>query len=146
MTLEQVKKKNRILIKYLNSIIDNYDVKAEYSTNDENNRVITVQEQSGERIVFYGDASPLYNYYSIIVYGLSIKENKEISVELNELIGKSVLVEDTVVEDNKTYKETWQIIFSQFTNFEPIEYLDIRRLGYNSTMKCIVNIVDRKEI
>ena len=44
-------------------------------------------------------------------------------------------------ENNNTYSEKWQIIFKQFSNPQAIEYLDIRRVGYNATMQCVVNKV-----
>ena len=44
-------------------------------------------------------------------------------------------------DKNNTYAEKWQIIFKQFSNPQAIEYLDIRRVGYNATMQCIVNKV-----
>ena len=47
-------------------------------------------------------------------------------------------------ENNNTYEEKWQIIFSQWVNPQAVEYLDIRRIGYNSTLKCIVNKVYQK--
>ena len=48
MTIDDIKRKNLILIQYINSLFENYDVKAEYSTNDGDKRVIVVQEQTGE--------------------------------------------------------------------------------------------------
>ena len=60
-----VKKKNLVLISYLQSLFENYKVKAEFSTNDSDDRVITVQEQPGQKIVFYGDISPLYNFFKV---------------------------------------------------------------------------------
>jgi hypothetical protein len=133
MTNEEIKQKNVILINYLQSIIPNYKFKAEYSTNDNDTDVIVVQEQMGEKVVFYGDIPPLFNYYSIQIFGTSIAKCKEISVDIGNLIGKSVLFK----KDNKT----WQLIFMQFSNPQAIEYYDIRRVGYTATLKCIVNRV-----
>ena len=136
MTQSDIEKKQIVLIKYLQQIInkysiENWKIKAEYSTNDNDKRVITVQEQSGSKEVFYADIMPLFNYYMIDIYGLSIQECKNISLIIGNLIGKSILI--------KYEKETWQIIFSQWVNAQAIEYMDIRRIGYNSTLKCIVN-------
>ena len=83
MTRELLEKKQLILIKYLQNIVNGYTtdkwkIKAEYSTNDNDSRVIVVQEQSGQKQVFYGDILPMYNYYMIDVYGLTIKECKEL--------------------------------------------------------------------
>lgn len=151
MTFNDIERKQLIVIKYLQEVIDNYSsnqwkVKAEYSTNDNDKRVITCQEQPGQKIVFYGDCVPLFNYYMIDIYGLSIQECKNISLVFGNLIGKSILLEDTITKDNVKYEEKWQIIFKQFTNPQPIEYMDIRRIGYNSVFQCIVNKVAEKII
>ena len=131
--------KQLVLIKYLNELINNnsWKVKAEYSTNDNDKKVVVVQEQAGEKVVFYGDCEPLFNYYMIDIYGDSIQEEKNMSLLFGDLIGKNILVE---------YKnETWQIMFMQFSNFRAIEYMDIRRVGYNSTFKCIINKISEEE-
>ena len=144
MTIDDIKRKNLILIDYINSILEDYEVKAEYSTNDNDKRVVVVQEQAGQKVVFYGDIPPLFDYYMVNIYGLSIQENKETSVILGNLIGKSVLIDVENIIDNVTYDEKWQIIFKQYTNPQAIMYEDIRRVGYTSTLKCIVNLVARK--
>lgn len=126
-----VTEKNLVLISYLQSQFTDYQVKAEFSTNDSDKKVIVVQEQPGEKIVFYGDITPLFNYYQVNIYGLSIRENKNTATQIGELIGKHVQV---------TYGEhTWQIIFMQYSNPQAIEYMDIRRVGYSATLKCVVN-------
>ncbi len=137
MTDNEIKEKNLILINYLQSIISNYKFKAEYSTNDNDTDVIVVQEQMGNKIVFYGDIPPLFNYYSIQIFGSSIAKCKEASVDIGKLIGKSVYF--------KKGTKTWQIIFMQFSNPQAIEYYDIRRVGYTATLKCIVNLVKREQ-
>lgn len=136
MTEQDIKNKNVILINYLQSIINGFKFKAEYSTNDNDTDVIVVQEQMGVKTVFYGDIPPLFNYYSIQIFGTSIAKCKSVSVEIGNLIGKSVLF--------KKGNETWQIIFMQFSNPQAIEYYDIKRVGYTATLKCIVNLVDKK--
>lgn len=141
MNTNDIKRKNLILISYLNSIIDDWEVKAEYSTNDNDKRVIVVQEQAGEKVVFYGDITPLFDYYMINVYGLSIQENKEMSVIIGNLIGQSILIDVVNKVGDTTYNEKWQIIFKQYSNPQAIMYEDIRRVGYSSTLKCIVNMV-----
>lgn len=133
MTQEDINNKNLVLIEYLNSIVDNYKFKAEFSTNDNDINVITVQEETGSKVVFYGNISPLYNYYNIDIFGQNIKEQKEISVFLGNLIGKHVLFNFN--------NQKWQLIFMQMSNPKPIEYMDIRRVSYNLTLKCIVNRV-----
>lgn len=132
MTDNDIKRKNLILIEYLQSLYPNWKFKAEYSTNDNDTNVIVVQEQTGSKVVFYGDIPPLFNYYSIQIFGDSIQQCKEMSVEIGNLIGKSVLY--------KKGTATWQFIFQQFSNPQAIEYYDIRRVGYTATLKCIVNL------
>lgn len=123
--------KNLVLISYLQGLFQDYKVKAEFSTNDEDKRVIVVQEQPGEKVVFYGDIEPLYNYYQINIYGLSIRENKDIANQIGNLIGKHLLYD---YEGKK-----WQLIFMQYSNPQAIEYLDIRRIGYSATLQCVIN-------
>lgn len=135
MTDAEIKEKNVILINYLQSVISNFKFKAEYSTNDNDIDVCVVQEQMGVKTVFYGNIPPLFNYYSIQIFGTSIAKCKEASVDIGNLIGKSVLF----TKGNKT----WQIIFMQFSNPQAIEYYDIRRVGYTATLKCIVNLVQK---
>ena len=147
MTRELLEKKQLILIKYLQSIVsgyttDKWKIKAEYSTNDNDSRVITVQEQSGQKQVFYGDILPMYNYYMVDMYGLTIKECKELSLLIGNLIGKSERIE---VENNGKL-EKWQIIFTQYVNPQAIEYMDIRRVGYNATLQCIISKIYEKDL
>lgn len=126
--------KQLVVIQYFQNLLKSYSqwkIKAEYSTSDNDNRVIVIQEQAGTRQVFYGDIEPLYNYYMINIYGLSIRESKELSVLISNLIGKNEILEFN--------GEKWQIMFSQYSNPQAIEYLDIKRVGYSATMKCIVN-------
>ena len=82
MTIEDIKRKNLMLIKYLNTLNDigDFKFKAEFSTNDNDTKVVVVQEQTGNKIVFYGNCPPLFNYYSIEIFGESIEEVKNISV------------------------------------------------------------------
>ena len=85
------------------------------------------------KVVFFGDISPLYNYYQVEIWGLSMRENKNIATEIGELIGKHIIV----TYDNKK----WQIIFKQYSNPQAIEYMDIRRIGYTATLQCVINRV-----
>ena len=142
MTEADIKNKNLVLITYLDGIINDFKVKAEYSTNDNDLKVIVCQEESGEKIVFYDNDNPLFNYYMINVYGDNIKEEKEASVVIGNLIGKSVVVDYVIKEKDKpTVTQKWQIIFMQMTNPRAIQYMDIRRVAYTMTLKCIVNRV-----
>lgn len=126
-----ITKKNLVLISFLQSLYDDYIVKAEYSTNDNDKKVIVVQEQPGQKVVFFGDIDPLFNYYQINIYGMSIRENKNMATQLGDLIGKNIIV--------NYENEVWQIMFKQYSNPQAIEYLDIRRVGYSMIFQCIVN-------
>lgn len=131
MTQEDILNKNVVLINYLQTLTDEYKFKAEYSTNDNDTNVIVVQEEAGEKIVFFGDVTPLFNYYTISIYGDNIKDEKDTSVILGQVIGKSVTVDFN--------GQKWQIIFKQLANPRTIQYMDIRRVAYTMTLKCIVN-------
>lgn len=141
MTTQEIERKQLVLIQFLqNTINDNsWKFKAEYSTNDDDKKVIVVQEQTGQKVVFYEDITPLYNYYLIDIFGESIREAKNMSLLLGYLIGTNNTITYTFTQDNKEITEKWQIIIKQFSNFQPIEYQDIRRVGYTGTMQCIVN-------
>lgn len=129
--------KNLVLIKFIQSLYPKFKVKAEYSTNSNDEEVIVVQEQTGQKVVFYGDIDPLFNYYEIVIYGKSIKEMKTISTELGDLIGSN----NIITYQNGLINEKWQIIFKQYSNPQAIEYMDIRRVGYSMVFQCIVNRV-----
>lgn len=130
--------KNLVLISYFQSLFKDYLVKAEFSTNDSDARVIVVKEVPGQKEVFFGNINPLYNYYEVDIWGLSIRENKNTATQIGDLIGKHILVD---YEGSK-----WQIIFKQYSNPQAIEYKEIRRVGYIATLQCVVNCVARKEI
>lgn len=136
MSEEDIKNKNLVLIDFLDSIVNNdlykeeYKVKAEYSTNDNDIKVIVVQETAGQKVILYG-TNPLYNYYNVDIYGDSIKDAKDTSVIIGNLIGNDIIF------DWKNQK--WQIIIKQFSNPRTILYEDIRRVAYTSTLQCIVN-------
>lgn len=125
--------KNLVLISYLQELFKDYRVKAEFSTNDEDKRVIVCQEQPGQKVVFFCDIDPLFNYFQLQVWGMSIREGYETANIIGNLIGKHVIFEYG--------DETWQIIFKQYSNPQAIEYLDIRRVGYVATLQCIINRV-----
>jgi hypothetical protein len=75
--MDETDKKNRndVLITYIKSRIDGYKVKAEYSTNDNDDNVIVVQQTSGSKVVFYGNDNPMFNYFNIYIYN----KNEEMS-------------------------------------------------------------------
>ena len=121
--------KNLVLITYLQSIIKDYVFKSEYSTNDNDIKVIVVQETVGEKEVLFGDKK-LFNYFQIQIFGTSIREQKATSVVLGELIGENVKVEYG--------NDTYQILFQQLSNPQSIVYEDIRRVGYSMVLKTII--------
>lgn len=130
MSEQDIKNKNLVLIDYLKTIIDGYRIKAEYSTNDDDVQVIVVTEASGQKIVLW-ETNPIYNYYDINIYGDNIKNAKETSVDIGNLIGQNIYFEWN--------EQKWQIMFKQFANPRTIMYEDIRRVAYTSTLQCIVN-------
>lgn len=140
MTINEIELKQAVLINYLKSVLNDntFKIKAEYSTNDNDTKVIVVQEQTGEKVVFYGDVSPLYNYYQIVIFGSSIREEKNISILFGELIGTNAIV---------TYKgDKWQIMIKQLSNPQTIEYQDIRRVGYSMIFQTVINKVEESEV
>lgn len=148
MNEKDIERKQLILINYIQELFPSFKVKAEISTNDEDVKVITIQEQMGQKIVFYNkDTIPLFNYYMIDIFGVSIQEMKNASLKIGNLIGNNIYIDNVIYhEGTKKYKEKWQIMFMQYSNPQPIEYMDIRRIGYNATMKCIVNKISSEEI
>ena len=136
MSEEDIKNKNLVLIDFLDSIINNdiykeeYKVKAEYSTNDNDIKVIVVQETAGQKVILFG-TNPLYNYYNVDIYGDSIKDAKDTSVIIGNLIGNDIIFDWN--------NQKWQIIIKQFSNPRTVLYEDIRRVAYTSTLQCIVN-------
>ena len=135
MSETDIQNKNLVLIDYLRDLIDGYVVRAEYSTNDNDKKVIVLQETSGTKEIFY-DANPIYNYYNVDIYGLSIKDAKDTSVIIGNLIGNNIYF-DWITKDKETQK--WQILIKQFANPRTIAYSDIRRVSYTMTLQCIVN-------
>lgn len=124
-------KKNDVLIQFLKTIVTGYKIKAEYSTNDNDINVIVVQEIDGEKTVFFDTKNKLFNYFQITIFGEKISEQKQVADLLGDLIGQ--------MNYYSTTKEKWQLIFKQVINPQTIEYQDIRRVGYNLTLKLILN-------
>ena len=139
MSIEEIQLKQFVFIKFLKQITNDssWNFKQEYSTNDKDTKVVTVQEQAGEKVVFYGDIEPLFNYYMVNIYGASIKEEKELSTLLGYQIGINHYID---LEINGV-QQKWQVMIKQFSNFQTIEFIDIRRVGYSSTFQVIVNKV-----
>ena len=130
MTEEDIKNKNKVLIDYLRSIINDYVIRAEYSTYDKDKQVIVVQEESGNKIVFY-DGTKIYNYYNVDIFGANIQNAKDISVEIGNLIGNNIYFDWN--------NQKWQIMVKQFSNPRTLEWSDIRRVSYTMTLQCIIN-------
>ena len=133
MTEQDIKNKNLVLISYLDSIIDGYKFKAEFSTNDMDTKVVVCQETSGQKVVFFNNDNALFNYFTINVYGDNIKEQYEVINQIGRLIGKHVLIDYN--------NQKWQLIFKQMANPRAIQYMEIRRVAYTTTLQCIVNRV-----
>ena len=130
MTETDIKNKNKVLIDYLRSIINNFIIRAEYSTNDNDKNVIVVQEESGNKVILW-DTNPIYNYYNVDIFGTNIQVSKDASVEIANLIGNNIYFN---WKDQK-----WQIMIKQFSNPRTLEWSDIRRVSYTMTLQCIVN-------
>ena len=138
MSEQDIKNKNLVLCDYLDSIISGYKVKAEYSTNSQDEQVIVVQETSGSKEIFF-EANPIYNYYNVDIFGDNIQNAKNISVEIGNLIGKNIYFDYVVGHGSHQEVQKWQILIKQFANPRTIEYKDIRRVSYTMTMQTIVN-------
>ena len=125
--------KNLVLINYLkeaNLGLTNFKIKSEYSLDDKDINVVVVQMQEGDKEVLYC-GNKINDYFLIQIFGQSIREEKAISVALNDLIGSNVITK----YNNKNY----QILFMQFSNAQTIMYEDIQRVGYTLTLKTIIN-------
>lgn len=138
MNEQDIKNKNIVLCSYLDSIINGFKVKAEYNTNNNDDKVVVVQETSGTKEIFY-EANPIYNYYIVDIFGDNIREAKNLSVDIGSLIGNNIYYDFIVKENNKIETQKWQILIKQFANPRTIEYKDIRRVSYTMTMQAIVN-------
>ncbi|MBR2785309.1 MAG: hypothetical protein IKD74_04945 [Clostridia bacterium] len=135
MTEQDIKNKNKVLIDYLRSIINDFVIRAEYSTYDEDKNVIVVQEESGSKVVFF-EANPIYNYYNVDIFGTNIQVSKEVSVDIGNLIGQNIYFE-WINEDKET--QNWQILIKQFSNPRTLQWSDIRRVSYTMTLQVIIN-------
>jgi hypothetical protein len=130
MNNNDIKNKLNVLCDFI-SDLTNYKVKPEYSTsNDKNEKVIVIQEQSGEKIVFFNNI-PMFNYYNVEIFANSIREARETSILIGNLIGTNNYF--------NWNSQKWQIIVKQFSNPRTIMYDDIRRVSYTTTLQCIVN-------
>lgn len=138
MTEEDIKNKNLVLIDYLRSIINGFVIRAEYSTFKDNENVIVVQEESGQKVVFF-EANPIYNYYNVDIFGTNIQVSKNVSVDIGNLIGNNIYFDWEITKDKKKETQKWQILIKQFSNPRTLEWSDIRRVSYTMTLQCIIN-------
>lgn len=139
---EETYQRQFVLIQLLQQFLnenskEKWKVKAEYSTNDNDKRVCICQEQLGQKEVFYGNIEPLYNYYLIEIFGLSIAECKGLSLLIGSLIGNNFIMGDN--------KEKWELMFIQNMNPQFVEYKDIRRVGYEMTLQCVIKKIWKGE-
>ena len=139
MTDLDIKNKNKVLIDYLRSFINDFVIRAEYSTYDKDKNVIVVQEESGSKVVFF-EADPIYNYYNIDIFGDNIQVCKNISVEIGNLIGNNIYFNWEIINEQKQKEsQKWQILIKQFSNPRTLYWDDIRRASYTMTLQCIIN-------
>lgn len=139
MTEQDIKNKNKVLIDFIRSITTGFIVRAEYSTFKDDENVIVVQEESGQKVIFYNGSS-IYNYYNVDIFGDNIQTSKNLSVDIGNLIGNNIYFDWETTNDEKE-KETqkWQILIKQFSNPRTLEWSDIRRVSYTMTLQCIIN-------
>lgn len=122
--------KNLILIKYLQTLTNDYTFKSEYSTNDQNLKVVVVSVRPTEKEVLY-DGKKLFDAFQVEIFGDSIRSEKDLAVTIGELIGDNV----TIDYEGKNY----QIMFQQISNPQSIMYEDIRRVGYTLILRTLIN-------
>ena len=132
--------KNIILIEYLNSLVNDnqssqsvlgdYTFKSEYSTNDQDLKVVVVSQRPTEKqVLFCG--KKLFEAFQIEIFGDSIRDEKEVANKIGELIGDNV----TTTYDGKNY----QIMFMQMSNPQSVVYDDIRRVAYTMILRTLIN-------
>lgn len=122
--------KNLILITYLGTLnkLKSYLIKSEYSTNDNDISVIVVQMASGTKEIMY--EGYLYDYFTIQVFGKSIREQKQTAYELGLLAGENI----TFNYNGRIY----QLLFKELSNPTNVFYEDIRRVGYTMTLQVVI--------
>lgn len=132
--------KNIILIEYLNSLVNDnqssqsvlsdYTFKSEYSTNDQDLKVVVVSQRPTEKQVLWC-GKKLFEAFQVEVFGDSIRDEKEVANKIGELIGDNV----TTTYDGKNY----QIMFMQMSNPQSVVYDDIRRVAYTMILRTLIN-------
>lgn len=122
--------KNLVLINYLNQQIQGYQFKSEYSTNDNDLKVVVVSQRPTERQVLWC-GKKLFEAFQIEVFGDSIRDEKEVANQIGELIGDNIV---TSYEGKK-----YQIMFMQMSNPQSVVYEDIRRVAYTMILRTLIN-------
>ena len=122
--------KNLILINYLQTLGTGYTFKSEYSTNDDDLKVVVVSQRPTEKTVLYC-GKKLFEAFQIEIFGDSIRAEKDLANTIGELIGENI----TTTYDKKNY----QIMFMQISNPQSIVYEDIRRVAYTLVLKTLIN-------
>ena len=121
--------KNLILIAYLETFIKGYIIKSEISSNDDDDNVVVIQMATGPKEVMFCD-DYLNDYFTIQIFGKSIREQKQTAYEIGLLPGKN----ETINYCGKKY----QLLFKEISNPTNIFYEDIRRVGYTLTLQVII--------
>ena len=122
--------KNLVLINYLNQQIQGYQFKSEYSTNDNDLKVVVVSQRPTERqVLFCG--KKLFEAFQVEVFGDSIRSEKEVANQIGELIGDNIVTS----YEGKNY----QIMFMQMSNPQSVVYEDIRRVAYTMILRTLIN-------
>ena len=131
--------KNLILIEYLkaytsrvvnNKVVNDYLFKAEYSTNDNDLKVVVVTQRPTEKQVLWC-GHKIFDAFQIEIFGDSMRSEKAMANKIGDLIGDNI----TITYENKKY----QIMFMQISNPQSIMYEDIRRIGYSMILRTIIN-------
>lgn len=122
--------KNLVLINYLNQQIQGYQFKSEYSTNDNDLKVVVVSQRPTERqVLFCG--KKLFEAFQVEVFGDSIRDEKDVANQIGELIGDNIITS----YEGKNY----QIMFMQMSNPQSVVYEDIRRVAYTMILRTLIN-------
>ena len=83
---------------------------------------------SGTKEIMY--EGYLYDYFTIQVFGKSIREQKQTAYELGLLAGENI----TFNYNGRIY----QLLFKELSNPTNIYYEDIRRVGYTMTLQVVI--------
>lgn len=122
--------KNLVLIEYLKTLTNDYVFKSEYSTNDNDLKVVVVTQRPTEKQVLYC-GKKLFEAFQVEIFGDSIRVEKDMANIIGDLIGDNV----TITYNNKNY----QIMFMQMSNPQSVVYEDIRRVAYTMILRTLIN-------